>query len=1433
MGAGCIRSPTRYKLQVEPPESKEPSTPVAEPQSLEPTSPPSPSRTVGELKARLRDVGWKLPANVMEKSELEALVQEAERQKAAKDAKAPGDASPGTSSSSVAQMKRRMRELGYKVPSNIVEKSELKTLLEEAEREAADCQGRPTAPPRKAVSVNLGSQLQQLGVHMPGAVVSESEIRNYLKEAVERQPTAQLATGGEAVTLTCTRGAAGVAQIQVQGPREENLAAANELKLDPKTLQRGENIGHGSFGSVFKAMHSETGLVIAVKEVHIDVQHQPDERLKVQLENEIDLMRSLRHPHIVSYYGCHWSDGHLQMYLEYMAGGSLSQVLSNFGPLEENLMAQYTQQLLSGLEYLHTQNPYILHRDIKGANVLVGVDSLVKLADFGCSKRAKETTSVSIQGSIPWMAPEVLTHSRFGRAGDIWSFGCLVIEMAAADAPWGHFDNLMAAILKIGMSGELPPIPDTVSPGCRGFIRRCTQLDPGKRLSATELLHEDFVLSLGNSDEPSAEAEPVGPASLKESLPPGWEMHFDASQSAWYYWHSGTGRSQWNPPDDETETEETAARPSSFGQGAGGRPPSRRPEAYGIWVLLAGAGPQLVAPVVFEDLAGAALEKPNKKINAVVCEQSSQEGVRIVTRRLGTFARIWRGPEDKLGCGFDKEASRTVTKVVPDSLAEKHQVALGFILVSVNGQATEGLAGADIKEQLKNQRPLELRFLPQGGSASAAEPSPELSLTATEEVSNLGFGLRPAENKLFVKKVDPDGWAAQHGVKEDDELFQVAGQDAGSLSKEDLKSAMRSRPVELRFLPAEPESNKEPTASKGAKEPESQKAPTAEPSKGVKEPESQKAPTAEPSKGAKEPESQKAPTAEPSKGAKEPESQKAPTAEPSKGVKEPESQKAPTAEPSKGVKEPESQKAPTAEPSKGVKEPESQKAPTAEPSKGVKEPESQKAPTAEPSKGVKEPESQKAPTAEPSKGVKEPESQKAPTAEPSKGVKEPESQKAPTAEPSKGVKEPESQKAPTAEPSKGAKAATGEVTSGSKVQESGSQKSPAPKADKELAVLKEQLAKSSGELQKAQTELSQELQKSLASQQQLQQLKDQLASRDQDLQKAKEELSAAQKKAEAQVEKDRIDGQANDKLRSESSKREEETEVKEREHKAADRDFGKRIWESAEVRELKRQVELEVQSLRSELEGLKAQVDSMRSNGSNDSDPSFKKWEAWSPAPMELFKAAQPLLRQGSSEKQRSQGMQAVEAALQSGESPNTWKGPGSPLQAAVQARSIDLATTLLRAHADPGEIDVHGVSLLHLATFHGEAALSKLLLEANANPNVTDRYAQTPIFFAPTRLMCMTLHKHQADVNMMNRKGQSALHLAARAGLGDVLHWLAAKAEPAVLGVRDASGQRALDYGKAAGLRPQMLAKLEGGAKSPRLASPDPGRKDWKDRSA
>merc|ERR1712190_644576 len=113
----------------------------------------------------------------------------------------------------------------------------------------------------------------------------------------------------------------------------------------------------------------------------------------------------------------------------------------------------------------------------------------------------------TIAGSIPWMAPEVTWDARYGRKADIWSFGCLMIEMATAEHPWGNFDNLMAAMIKIGMSMEMPPIPETLSRVCRGFIMRCLQREPRKRLTATDLLKEDFM------------RDPSDPSMPVESLP--------------------------------------------------------------------------------------------------------------------------------------------------------------------------------------------------------------------------------------------------------------------------------------------------------------------------------------------------------------------------------------------------------------------------------------------------------------------------------------------------------------------------------------------------------------------------------------------------------------------------------------------------------------------------------------------------------------------------------------------------------------------------------------------------------------------------------------------------------------------------------------------------------------------------------------------------
>lgn len=255
----------------------------------------------------------------------------------------------------------------------------------------------------------------------------------------------------------------------------------------------GEVLGHGSLGSVFKALDQATGQLFAVKEVRIDRKDETDVKFKNELENEIGICKELEHPHIVLYLGHDYINSRLYIYLEYMPGGSLAQVLSQFGPFDESLIATYARELLEGLEYLHTREPRVLHRDIKGANILVGLDCRVKLSDFGCSKRTADTMSQSLRGSIPWMAPEVIQQTGYGRRSDVWSLGCVIIEMATARHPWGTFDNPMAAMVKIGMSNSTPPIPDSVSESCRDLISQCTQRDKEKRPLAGSLLAHVFV----------------------------------------------------------------------------------------------------------------------------------------------------------------------------------------------------------------------------------------------------------------------------------------------------------------------------------------------------------------------------------------------------------------------------------------------------------------------------------------------------------------------------------------------------------------------------------------------------------------------------------------------------------------------------------------------------------------------------------------------------------------------------------------------------------------------------------------------------------------------------------------------------------------------------------------------------------------------------
>jgi len=122
---------------------------------------------------------------------------------------------------------------------------------------------------------------------------------------------------------------------------------------------------------------------------------------------------------------------------------------------------------------------------------------------------------------------------------------------------------------------------------------------------------------------------------------------------------------------------------------------------------------------------------------------------------------------------------------------------------------------------------------------------------------------------------------------------------------------------------------------------------------------------------------------------------------------------------------------------------------------------------------------------------------------------------------------------------------------------------------------------------------------------------------------------------------------------------------------------------------------------------------------------------------------------------------------------PDSWNGPGRPLSAAVQAGHMELTQVLLAAQASVNWSDARGVSALHLAVFDGRVDLCDVLIQAGADPNCRDQHGQTPLFFAPQPDVCRLLAEGMADINALNGKGHSALHLARHAGLNDVVSWL------------------------------------------------------------
>ncbi|KAK1337039.1 hypothetical protein QTO34_003084 [Cnephaeus nilssonii] len=264
----------------------------------------------------------------------------------------------------------------------------------------------------------------------------------------------------------------------------------------PINWRLGKLLGQGAFGRVYLCYDVDTGRELAVKQVQFDPDRPETSKEVNALECEIQLLKNLLHERIVQYYGClrDLQEKKLSIFMEYMPGGSIKDQLKAYGALTENVTRKYTRQILEGIHYLHSN--MIVHRDIKGANILRDSTGNVKLGDFGASKRLQTiclsgTGMKSVTGTPYWMSPEVISGEGYGRKADIWSVGCTVVEMLTEKPPWAEYEA-MAAIFKIATQPTNPKLPPHVSDYTRDFLQRIFT-EAKLRPSAEELLRHMFV----------------------------------------------------------------------------------------------------------------------------------------------------------------------------------------------------------------------------------------------------------------------------------------------------------------------------------------------------------------------------------------------------------------------------------------------------------------------------------------------------------------------------------------------------------------------------------------------------------------------------------------------------------------------------------------------------------------------------------------------------------------------------------------------------------------------------------------------------------------------------------------------------------------------------------------------------------------------------
>eukprot|EP00656_Telonema_subtile_P016463 TRINITY_DN18699_c0_g2_i2.p1 TRINITY_DN18699_c0_g2~~TRINITY_DN18699_c0_g2_i2.p1 ORF type:complete len:358 (+),score=38.51 TRINITY_DN18699_c0_g2_i2:161-1234(+) len=261
-------------------------------------------------------------------------------------------------------------------------------------------------------------------------------------------------------------------------------------------------IGRGAFGVVYSGHDARTGTRMALKRVKIPMNDYSDiDTTLTKMRREITLLSRLEHENVVGYIGCERDieNSDLCIYMELIQGGSVSELIAT-GGLPEVQVHGLIRQLVAGLVYLHAQG--VMHRDIKSMNLLLDSDTgLLKVCDFGAAKEVSQmfssktslgSESTGIAGTPNWMAPEVIKTGKHTPASDVWSVGCVMIELSTGKPPYHDCQGVWQVMYQIS-EGHMPAMPVNINHEGHQFLECCMQQEPSQRPTSQQLSEHVYL----------------------------------------------------------------------------------------------------------------------------------------------------------------------------------------------------------------------------------------------------------------------------------------------------------------------------------------------------------------------------------------------------------------------------------------------------------------------------------------------------------------------------------------------------------------------------------------------------------------------------------------------------------------------------------------------------------------------------------------------------------------------------------------------------------------------------------------------------------------------------------------------------------------------------------------------------------------------------